>query len=60
MESSTIGQLIEEKVHQLQDVESIIRNPETSEKILDEALRERQQVKAEIDELITLRLHSDN
>ena len=60
MQYPDLDQLMIDRIHRLKDVESTILNPETSEKILDEALREQQQIKVEIDELITIHIRSDN
>jgi hypothetical protein len=51
--------LILDRIYRLKDVQSIILNPETSKSARHGALREKQQLKAEIDELINSHIYSD-
>lgn len=60
MEYPNVERLIIDRVHRLKDVQSTILNPETSESARHGALREKQQLKAEIDDLITRHIYSDN
>ena len=60
MNTPTVKQLIADYVRRLDEVEDTIFNPESSERILADALREQQQLKIELDDLTTLITHSNN